>query len=365
MLVVLWKDLRHLMRDPTALALSFLAPVVMIAVITLARAENAESVRPLIPVVDEDEGPVAGAFIELLGKHAEVVVTGEADAAHLVADLNRAPAAIVFPPGLSKRYLQGRPSDVVLLTDPTQAVALNTVRGLLLVMDQDAAELADPLHEALLVYRELPVDAGQPSPQAREQNIPGFTIMFVLLAVVFSTASAMHDERGWGTLTRILIAPAGVARLLAGTLGARFLIGFIQALGLLLFGHFAFGISLGRSPAALLAMSAAIAFAAAALGLVVAALARTREQTLPLALATTLGLSALGGLWWPISLVPGWLRVTGECFFPAWAMYGLSDLILRGRGLPALGLPLAVVVGQGVLLLAVGLSMFRLRHTAR
>jgi len=362
MIAIFLKDLRLLLYDRTALLLALLAPLLMITIITLARAGSAEPPRPLVPVVDHDQGPVARAFIELLGKHANVVETGDAEATRLVGELNRAPAAIVFPQGLSKRYLQGRPSELALLTDPAQAISLNTVRALLLVMDRDAAELADPLHEELLVYREQNLTGTQLSPKSIEQNVPGFTIMFVLLAVVFGTAAAMHDERDWGTLTRLRVAPVGFGRLLAGKLGARVVFGFVQTWVLLLWGHWVFGVSLGSSPAALVILTAAIAFASAALGMLVAAFAVTREQTLPLSLGTTLGMAALGGLWWPISFVPSWLRTVGEMFFPTWSMYGLTDLILRDRGFDAAVLPVGVVVLQGTLLLAIGLWLFQKRN---
>jgi ABC-type multidrug transport system permease subunit len=334
----------------------------MITIITLARQQSAEPLRPLVPVVDQDNGPVAAAFVELLGKHARVVRTDGAGAERMVRDLNRAPAALVFPPGLSKRYLQGRPSEVTLLTDPAQAIPLNTVRALLLVMDRDAAELADPLHEDLLVYREQNLTGTRLSPKSAEQNVPGFTIMFVVLAVGLGCASMMHDERNWGTMTRLVVAPGGFAPLLAGKLGVRWVVGFAQALILLLWGRWVFGLSLGASPGGLIVLCAALAFAAAALGLLVAAIASTREQTLPLGLAITLGLAALGGLWWPISLVPGWLRVLGELFFPTWTMYGMSDLVLRDRGFDAILLPSAVTAAQGVLILVVALWLFRARH---
>ena len=365
MIAVFRKDLRLLLRDPTALALTMLAPLVMITVITLARVRSTDPPRPLVPVVDLDEGPVAAAFIELLGKHAEVVALRRDEAEHLVRDLNRAPAALVFPAGLSRRYLQGRPSEVTLLTDPAQGVALNSLRALLLVMDRDAAELADPLHEDLLVYHEQNLAGAGRSPKSVEQNVPGFTIMFVLLAVVFGTAAALHDERDAGTLPRLLVAPTAFAALLTGKLGARVVVGFLQTLLLLVAGRVVFGLSLGTSPAALVVLAAALALAAGALGLLVAAIAATREQTLPLSLAMVLGLAALGGLWWPIALVPAWLRTLGECFFPTWAMYGMTDLILRDRGLEAVTLPTAILLGQGALLLAGGLWLFRRRQVRR
>ena len=249
----------------------------------------------------------------------------------MVRDLNRAPAAIVFPRGLSKRYLQETPSEVRLLTDPAQAVGLDLIRALLLVMDRDAAELADPLHEDLLVYREEHLTGRELSPKSIEQNIPGFTIMFVLLAVVLSAAWTMHDERNGGTLTRLLVAPRGFAPLLAGKLGARVVIGFVQTLLLLVWGRVVFGSSLVWLVSH---ASCARRYAVAApspLALPVAALASSREQTLPIGLGITIGLAALCGLWWPLGIVPSYLRTIGQCFFPTWAMYGMTDIILRPR----------------------------------
>ena len=365
MVAIFLKDLRLLLRDATALVLSLLAPIAMITVITFGRYQSAEPPRPLVPIVDYDEGPVAGAFIELLGHHANVALMDEANAERVVRDLNLAPAAIVFPEGLSKQYLQGRESTITMLTDPAQGIALGNVRALLLVMDRDAAELADPLHEELLVYHERNVTGKESSSKSREQNVPGFALMFVLLAVVFGTSSAMHDERSWGTLPRLLVAPARFLRLLVGKLGMRLVLGFVQLLVLLFWGRFVFGISLGSSAPALVLLTAAIAFAAAALGLLIGAVAATREQTLPLSLATTLGLSALGGLWWPLSIVPAWLRILGQLFFPTWAMYGMTDLILRDRGVEATLLPVGILVMQGTALLAIGLWTFRARYLPR
>ena len=101
------KDLGLLWRDRGLLVLSLVAPVAMITIITLARSNSADPPRPTVVVVDDDKGPVAAAFVELLGKHAKVVAADAATAERMVRDLNSAPAAIVFPRDLSRRYLRG------------------------------------------------------------------------------------------------------------------------------------------------------------------------------------------------------------------------------------------------------------------
>jgi ABC-2 type transport system permease protein len=361
MLAVFRKDLLLLLRDPTAVPLLVLAPIALISIVTLGRSRSSEPPRPSVVVVDEDEGPVAGAFVQLLEERADVTHMTEAEATRAVAERHRAPAAIVFPEGLSKRYLQQRESTVTVLTDPAQALGLADVRALLLTVDRDAAELADPLHEELLVFTERSLGPGGLSPKSREQNVPGFTLMFVLLAMVFGASSALHDERGWRTLPRLLASPVSAWRVVAGSLGMRVVVGIVQGLVLLVWGRLVLGVSLGTAPAALVLLIAATTLAAAALGLVVGAVAATREQTLPLSLAATLGLAALCGLWWPLSLVPSWLRTVGELFFPTWAMYGLTDLILRDQGLAGIAWPLAVTTLEGVLLLGLALLVLRAR----
>src|SRR5207302_500879 len=89
------------------------------------------------------------------------------------------------------------------------------------------------------------------------------------------------DEREWGTLQRLRSMPAPTLAILCGKLLSRFAVGIVQMALLFTVGWFAFSISLGRMPLALLMPSAAIALAGSAFGLVIAGIARTRDAVLP------------------------------------------------------------------------------------
>lgn len=365
MVAVFLKDLKLILRDRWALLFSLLVPIVVITIIATALFHSDSGPNLIVPVVNDDQGPVANTFIKLLGKHADVQPMGRAEAEHLVRDQNKAPAAIVFPEGLSKRYLQGKTSELLLLTDPAQAVDLNQVKVLLLLMDKDAAALADPLDEDRISLKEQNLTGNRVAVTNFEQNVPGFSIMFVLLAVIFGTSMGLHDERDWGTLPRLLVAPVGFTWMLLGKLGARFVIGVAQMLVLFAWGHWMFNVSLGSSYVAFFALSIAVVFATVAIGLVVAGLARTREQTQPLSLAFVMVLSAMGGLWWPKSIEPQWMREVSPIAFTSWAMRGMNDLVLRNRGLDAMVMPVGALLGYGLVALLIGLKLFRSRHSAR
>ena len=365
MVAVFLKDLRLILRDRWALLFSLLVPIVVISIIASALFRSGGGPRMLIPVINEDQGPVATAFLKLLGEHADVKEMSQQEAEYTVRDQNRAPAAIVFPSGLSKRYLQGRPSELVLLTDPAQVVGLQTVKVLLLLMDKEAATIADPLAEELITVKEQNLTGNRKEVTSFEQNVPGFSIMFVLMAVVFGTSMALHDERDWGTLPRLLVAPAGFTWMLLGKIGARYVLGVVQMIILLVWGNLVFNVSLGSSPWAFIVLTLAVVFCTVGLGLVVAGLAATREQTQPLSLAVVMVFSALGGLWWPQDMVPEWMRQISPIVYTTWAMRGMNDLVLRDRGLDAMVWPVSALVIYGLVTLAIGLKLFRSRHSAR
>ncbi len=365
MAAVFWKEIRLILRDRSAFVFSLVVPIAVTTIIAGALFHSDTGPRLVVPIVNDDGGPVAGTFVKLLGKHADVREVDRAEAERLVRDENRAPAAVIFPSELSKRYLQGRSSEIELLTDPASGTDLQALKVMLLLMDKEAASLADPFAEELITLKERNLTGNRLTVTAFEQNIPGFSIMFVLMAVIFGTAAGLHDERDWGTLERLLIAPGGFTRLLLGKLGARLVLGVLQMVALFAWGHWIFKVSLGSSVLAFVMLAVALVFAVVSVGLLAGGLARTREQTIPLGLTFVMVLSALGGLWWPASIQPPWMSRISDAVFTSWAMQGMNDLVLRDRGLAAVVRPTLLLIANGVATMAIGLWLFRTRHSAR
>ena len=356
---ITWKDLRLIARDRAALLFLVLVPFVVVTVLAQALAgSDTGSLR--LPIVNEDHGPVAEVLIEALSEHADVVEVDRTEAERLVAGRKIAPAAIVVPERTSKNYLANRPSTLLLLTDPAKGAAVGAVKAYLLLADRKAAEIADPLFEPLLVMEEHNITGSRSSIPPAEQNVPGFSVMFVMMGVLFGVAFGLHDEREWGTMTRLLIAPIPRMAILGGKLLARFLVGLLQLVLLFLYGHLLFDLSLGSAPVALGLVMAAVVFCMTGFSMLVAAFARTREQVIPLGLTVIMIFCALGGCWWPLYHMPPWLQQVAQLSFTTWAMEGFHDVILRDRGildvLPGVG----VLAAYGVLCLAAGVRLVRL-----
>src|SRR5262249_21816248 len=128
MLAVFRKDLRIFLRDRSAFVFSLLMPILVITVIAEGLFHGDDGPQLLVPVVNEDAGPGPGTFISLAGEPADAGPMSGAEPDHLVRDKHDAAAAIVSPPQLSKQYLQGRSTEILLLTDPAAGSDLQGVK---------------------------------------------------------------------------------------------------------------------------------------------------------------------------------------------------------------------------------------------
>ena len=365
MIATFLKDLRLILRDRSLLFFTIVLPVIVISIFAMALLGGRGGPRLSIAVVDEDGGPVARQVTQALGEYATVVELDRDAAVRFVRDQSRGPIALVLPAQLSVNYPRGVPTEIELLTDPADESSWRTAKLLLLMMEKKVAVEADPLAQQLIVVREQNLTGNQLTVTPFQQNLPGFSIMFALIGVIFSTSLGLHDERAGGTLTRLLVAPAGVTRILLGKLAARFCVGVAQLGFLLLWCHLIFGVPLGNAPSALAVLIGAVILATVATGLLVGVFTRTRAQVQPLGLGLVVLLSGLGGLWWPESTQPPWMQAVSSVAYTSWAMSGMNDLVLRGRGFEVLARPLSVLAIYAVTAMAIGIGLFRMRQEAR
>lgn len=358
LLRIMLKDLRLIARDRSALAFLLLVPMVIILVV--AETQSGEGSNSIIfPIVNEDQGPVATALIKVFREHLDVREVDRATAERLVAVENKAPALMVLPAGMSKRYLTDKVSTIELLTDPAEWTELQAIKVIMLLADREAASLGDPFNEDLLKMEERSLTGKRLKFTSLEQNVPGFSVMFVLLNLVFSVSFGLRDEEAWGTSGRLAMAPVSQAVVLGGKLLARLIIGTAQLLVLLLFGHWTYGLALGHSPLTLVLVASAIVFSMACFSVIVAGIARTREQIIPVGLSAVFILAALGGCWWPFFEQPKWMQFLAQGVMTTWSMFAIHDVMLRDKGLLDVAPKLLFLVAYGLVSFGIGLRIFR------
>ena len=137
--------------------------------------------------------------------------------------------------------------------------------------------------------------------------------------------------------------------MIAGKLGGRLMIALLQSVVLLVAGRFLFGLSLGSSFTGLVLLVVSLCIATAGLSTLLGAVLRSPEQAGSLGWLLGMALAALGGCWWPMEIVPDWMRKVAHALPSAWAMDGFHALISFGRGIEGVLLPSAMLLGFGLL----------------
>jgi ABC-2 type transport system permease protein len=398
-LAVAWKELQILFRDRGQLAVLFLMPIMFAAVIGSAFSGGTPGIS--VYLVNQDAGRHSAQVVDILHgidalRITELESVAQADAR--VAD-GEALAAIVIPPDFSSTIDAFGRTQVQVIVDPTQQRYGSIITGIMnevltpvilqgeiqygvrTVLDESGVfDQSDPnarrmaeaqtmgvimtrLREAfenplITVHSEdLEGVQTQSFESGHEYTVPSYAVMFAFF-IVGTIASALLREKEEGTFRRLLASPIRRASIIAGTMLAYMLVVGLQVLVVFGVGSGFFGIRLGDSPLGLLLVTIALAWAATGLGMLVAALARTRSQADGVGVVLALVMAAVGGAVVPIP-EEGFLHVLSRFTPHAHAIEGYLELTTQGASvvdiLPQVGLLIAV----GLLFFAIAVWRFR------
>ncbi|HUR58449.1 MAG TPA: ABC transporter permease [Opitutaceae bacterium] len=185
------------------------------------------------------------------------------------------------------------------------------------------------------------------SPEAT-RVVGGWAMMFLLFALNGS-ASAFFDEKKTGIFQRLLSAPVSRAQLLWSRFLWGVLLGLVQLTTLFLAGRVMYGIDVFGHFGNLVVICIAAAAACTAFGMLIAAITPSAAAASGLATFLIMVMSACGGAWFPISLMPPFMQQVGKFTLVYWAMEGFSQVLWAGNTLlqilPTVGVLLGIAAG--------------------
>lgn len=223
-----------------------------------------------------------------------------------------------------------------------------------------------------LTVREAALDAGNraaPGINSVQHNVPAWAI-FGMFFIVVPLSGHIIRERELGSALRVRLipgaeGPVALGRILFNTLicCAQFLV--MCGVGRLLLPVFGLpALTLGEHPAFLIPIVAATAFCATSFGYLIGTAFRSATQALPFAAISIVILSALGGIWVPVELLPAPLRATATISPLHWSLDGVQNVILRNQGWNGILVPSMVLISLATVMLIAGLLIRRLRPGA-
>lgn len=189
------------------------------------------------------------------------------------------------------------------------------------------------------------------------QSVPGMGAMFVMFTV-FGGMTLLVIERKQRTLARLAVMPVSRGELLGGKILGRYLLGILQYGVVFVFG-LVMGVNFGGDPLAVILLILTYTLAITALSFALGNRLQNESQASGLSLLLSLILASLGGAWWPLEVVPEFMRLVGHLSPVAWVMDGFNTLIFNNGGLGDVLVSLGVLLAMAAGFFILGILAFR------
>lgn len=188
-----------------------------------------------------------------------------------------------------------------------------------------------------------------------QHNVPAWT-MFGMFFILYPLAGNFIKERADGSLMRLRLISGSQFPVMAGKFAFYFLVCILQFLLMIAVGIFVMPmlgldkLILGHNLIGIAITAGAVAMAATGYGLLIAVYFKTPHQALSFGSISVVILSALGGVWVPVYVMPQSLQLVSRFSPLNWGLESFNDLFLRDA-------PMAVILPHLLKLAGFGIAM--------
>ncbi|MCB9148437.1 MAG: ABC transporter permease [Caldilineaceae bacterium] len=189
------------------------------------------------------------------------------------------------------------------------------------------------------------------------QSTSGMGAMYVMFTVLGGMAVLQRERAQW-TLQRLNSLPVAPWQILAGKMLTYFCLGMLQFLVVFATGLLV-GLNYGRNWPALMLVMVAFVLCCTAIAFAIAPRVTNEEQAGGVARLLAMALAPLGGAWWPLEIVPPFMRQIGHLSPVAWAMDAFHDLLFFGGRLTDILPEVGVLLAITILFFGIGVNSFR------
>jgi ABC-2 type transport system permease protein len=256
--------------------------------------------------------------------------------------------------GFSDSTRSSQPADPTLrrLDEPSSPAAVTEAA----TPSPQKPKNADIFSKIVRIETEQVVGAKVKSPMATSL-VGGWAIQFLLFALSAS-ATSLFRERDAGIFQRILASPVTRAHILWSKFLYGVALGLVQLVVLFLASGALYGIEVLPYLGLLAIVCVFAAAACTSFGMLVAAISSSPEAASGLATFLIMLMSAIGGAWFPISLMPQVIQQFSKLTLVYWSMEGFSAVLWAGQSLGQVLPILGILAGITAVVMSIAIWRF-------
>jgi ABC-2 type transport system permease protein len=367
MIKIAIKDLKLFMAEKRSMILTFIVPIPLITLFSLAFGGMGKSndVRKLpLVLCDEDHTSASRHLVAQLDSLSALkLYITSTDTANSLIGKGKEDAALVLHKGFKDSLEQGRNLPLELRYDQAKEIQMGMLMSVLSgnlmrfvgthSLERKAIVRFDRQNPGMdsamkagvhqMISSNFSGGGGSPNEAmlkatplaAQPENSPGLvqavagTAVMMLLFSVAGLGASLLQEKEEGTLRKLLFSPLGATNILFGKMLSANIIAMVQLAIMFTFSWLAFGLNIKQNIPGLLIMIVATAFACSGFGIFLASFVKTRAQVQGLTTLIVLTMSAIGGSMMPSFVMPLWMQKMALFSVNYWSIQGFYDLYWR------------------------------------
>lgn len=365
LLAVIERDLKKFRRNPVVLAMSLLLPLIYLVIIGNSFQGKLTSLP--VAVVKQDSGPAARRIIENLRAVASgpetlsIVMIPEEKAAVQGVQDGTYKAALIIPPGFSRKVMTSGTPAVGLFLDNTDGISSETIRNTIEGAIRASRSEYVPVREAIdeIHLRDVNLYG---KVDYYQSLVPGVVIMAIFLGTLTTGAFNLVMDRFLGIDESYLLTPLTKAHIVTGLTISGLFITTVLAVFILAVSMAITGIPFSRGIAHWISVFFVITLTTLGLlSMMFVIIGRVNHPRIVGILSGFLNVILFfpSGAVYPVASFPKWLKAFAKVNPEAYAVHALKAILFKSADLPAVSRDIAFLLAFTLLTMAVAIVSFK------
>ncbi len=364
---MLMKEFNHMRRDRTTLGMMVGIPLIQLILFGFAINTDPKALPTVI--YSADSSAYSRSFTAALVNTGYFKVVAEARSEEAVDNMlarGQVQFAVTIPANFSRDLVRGDRPQILVEADATDPVATGSAISALeqiklRALSRDLQGVALPAPSAPPAFNVVVHRLYNPENITQYNIVPGLMGVVLTMTLVMITALAVTRERERGTMENLLAMPVRPMEVMLGKILPYVIVGYVQAVIILIAAAMLFGVPVEGSVGLLSASTILFMVANLAVGFTFSTIAQNQLQAVQMTFFFFLPSLLLSCFMFPFRGMPVWAQTIGEALPLTHFLRIARGILLKGNGFTEICPDVLAILA--FVIVASGIAMARYRQT--
>lgn len=357
------KEFFHIFRDGRTMLVLFGIPVVQLLIFGYVVTNEIKDIK--IAIFDQSKDEVTMEISNKIISSGYFKLEKNLDNISNIEEIFRegyVKEVIVFEPDFARKFEREGTAQVQILADASDANTANLIVNYTNAIIMDYVKKVNGSNEmpmkiepeVRMIYNE--------GMKGVYMFVPGTMALILMLVSAMMTSISIAREKEMGTMEVLLVSPLKPVQIVTGKVVPYVVFAFINAVTIIVIGHFVFGMPIKGNVLFLLAESFLFISMALSLGILISTMAKTQQVAMFISVfVLMLPTLLLSGFIFPIENMPVILQWLSYIMPPKYFIIIIKNIMLKGTDITFVWKETLILFGMMVFFIAVSVKKFKVR----